>query len=162
MMVEYRYSRGFTIVELLVVIVVIGVLSGLTFTYAQSTQVKAKDIERSSDVNSLARHFEQRYRVFAGTSGPTYPSTSDVSGLLLEVTLAGADVEISYAPKQTSSSIVTASGRGPQTPKINEYIYQPFSSDGTLCGSAPCVRFILYYRQEVDGTIKTVESIRQQ
>ena len=44
---------GFTIVELLIVIVVIGILSGLVFVQFQNVQGKARDSERKADIRLL-------------------------------------------------------------------------------------------------------------
>ena len=45
----------------------------------------------------------------------------------------------------------------------SQFIYQPFNGDDALCtGAQVCVRFVLYYRTEIDNAIHQIESIRQQ
>ncbi len=155
---------GYTLVEVFVVVVVMGVIltSGwaLSNGYAAYLQ-KARDIERETDTSGLARNFERYYRTNASVSGPTYPSTTLV-GSSLSTLLDDTDTDLTKAPGQTSSSVVLASTTATQFPSVNQYIYQPFTSAGTLCTAAPCVRFVFYYRTEYDNAVQTVESRRQQ
>jgi len=48
------YSRGFTIVELLIVIVVIGILAAITIVAYSGIQSRARDTRRMQDLASLA------------------------------------------------------------------------------------------------------------
>jgi general secretion pathway protein G len=58
-MISYKkkYS-GFTIVELLIVIVVIGILAALVIVTYNGIQQKARDTERKTDIKALQGHFE--------------------------------------------------------------------------------------------------------
>lgn len=47
-------QKGFTVVELLVVIAVIGILATLTLVGYQSVQAKARDTERKTEVSAIA------------------------------------------------------------------------------------------------------------
>lgn len=152
---------GFSIVELILIIAIVGILAVLSFTYSASARPQARDAERTSDAESIARQFEANYFIKATSAGPTYPSTTDLTNSFA-TTFAGADIEITRAPSQTSSSLINASSTASQTPAVNQYIYQPFTSTGSLCSVTPCVRFIIYYRKETDNSIQKVESIHQQ
>ena len=46
-------QRGFTIVELLIVIVVIGVLAAITIVAYNGIQSRARDSARVSDINAI-------------------------------------------------------------------------------------------------------------
>lgn len=54
-------SRGFSIVELIVVIVVMGILLVLGVVNVTSSQTNARDKERDSDIGNIAKGLETRY-----------------------------------------------------------------------------------------------------
>jgi prepilin-type N-terminal cleavage/methylation domain-containing protein len=65
--------RGFTIIELLVVITIMGILLTLGVANLRGTQINARDEERKGDVSSIATHLETyfKYGIPTGTSVPT-------------------------------------------------------------------------------------------
>ena len=177
-MVAYRNKRhgdqntqqsqiGFTIVELLIVISVIGIIMGFVFAYLPGSQLSARDSERKSDTETIARYFEQKYTTEASAMYPTYPSTTSLASAITELTDKGFD-EAPIAPRQDSSSIIAASNTANQNAIVDSstYIYQPFSPDGSLCTSSsaalPCVRFTLWYQLETDNEVEYIESRHQQ
>lgn len=66
-------QRGFTIVELLIVIVVIGILAAITIVAYNGVQAKARDTERTSDIKQLQQSLELFY-----AQNSYYPSVNDV------------------------------------------------------------------------------------
>jgi len=50
--------RGFTLIELLIVISILAILSTLGVSNFQSTRIKAKDISRKSDLQTIAKSLE--------------------------------------------------------------------------------------------------------
>ena len=58
---QRRHRRGFTIIEMLVVMVVIGVLAGLGFARLQYTKDKATVASLSSDLHGIAEEQEAYY-----------------------------------------------------------------------------------------------------
>lgn len=155
----YSLQRGFTIVELAIVIVVIAILVGLTMGSTAGFQEQARDGERISDIDVIARTLESNYRTQAVATGATYPATSvGAAGFNALIT----DADALKAPDKTTSSIVIASSNLAQEPPFDQYVYQPLNVDESLCTTAPCVKFKLYYRLEKDGVIVTKNSMRQQ
>jgi general secretion pathway protein G len=56
-----KRNEGFTIVELLIVIVVIGILAGLVITTYNGIQQKARNTERQTDINAIQSQLEAFY-----------------------------------------------------------------------------------------------------
>jgi prepilin-type N-terminal cleavage/methylation domain-containing protein len=50
-----KHPRGFTIVELLIVIVVIGILAAITIVAYNGVQVRAKDSRRAQDISNIKK-----------------------------------------------------------------------------------------------------------
>src|SRR3990167_6118453 len=79
-------ARGFTIVELLIVIVIIGILAALVIVTYSGIQQKARDTERKTDVNALHGQLEAyqaqngKYPTLANVNDATFRST-DMKGL---------------------------------------------------------------------------------
>jgi prepilin-type N-terminal cleavage/methylation domain-containing protein len=78
-----KQSRGFTIIEIIVTISVMLVLMAVSIVALRSTQVDARDQERKTDVESIARGLEQRYttgnaRVLLWPSKGAYPGNNEM------------------------------------------------------------------------------------
>ena len=75
-------SNGFTIVELLIVIVVIGILAALVLNTVTGAQMRARNTTRVNDaesiMNALAQYYEihEHYPPSTGGCGATAPNTS--------------------------------------------------------------------------------------
>ncbi|HSX31002.1 MAG TPA: type II secretion system protein [Candidatus Saccharimonadales bacterium] len=97
-------SKGFTIVELLIVIVVIAILATLVIVTFTGIQQKARDSQRQTDINALDSHIEA---YFASTG--YYPSYADLSsGTWVSGNLKGLDPQALVDPK--GGSIATGTG----------------------------------------------------
>lgn len=67
-------NRGFTLIEMLVVIAIIGILTGAILLNLHSTQAKATDATRKIDMRQMKTALELYYF----DHGSTYPSTGGV------------------------------------------------------------------------------------
>lgn len=167
--------RGFTIVELLIIVAVMGTLLVLGVVNLRGSQAHARDTERKTDVETIAHHLEIFYT--SGRDGSTsigrYPSTgltasgvSSITQNLRDINLDSVQAPGITDPLQTflmaSNTNQTTSGILP-LPSIDEYIYQPLQSDGALCttGSQECRKFNLYYHTEVDDAVHMITSKNQ-
>jgi type II secretion system protein G len=77
-------QKGFTIVELLIVIVVIGILAALVITTYNGIQQKGRNTERTTDLKAIQGQLEAYYAQngvypaesqLGTTAQPTYPSS---------------------------------------------------------------------------------------
>jgi len=71
-----RYRSGFTIVELLIVIVVIGILAAITIVVYNGIQQRGRDAGRKSDVAAIAKALH----LYQIDNGPMYTSSGCGSG----------------------------------------------------------------------------------
>jgi len=72
----YKTKNGFTIVELLIVIVVIGILAAITIVAYNGIQSRARDTQRASDISVINKALEL-YRVNNGQYPYPTPAGSD-------------------------------------------------------------------------------------
>ena len=77
-LMQKRDNRGFTIVELLIVIVVIGILAALVIIQFTNIQARARDTERKSDMRSIQSKLAEYYAL-----NGRYPTALNDSALAL-------------------------------------------------------------------------------
>lgn len=123
-------NRGFTIVELLIVIVVIGILAAITIVAYNGVQNRA----HTTTAQSAAKEYANKAEVYAADNSGTYPALS---------VLTGAASSETYA---LSSGIQTANDNTAPT-KTNPVEY-------TLCPGNDGV-IVSYYDFSAGGTSST-------
>ncbi len=113
-------SRGFTIVELLIVIVVIGILATLVIVTFSGIQQKGRDSQRRTDINAVASHVSAYY-----ADKGYYPTMADLNSSTWRAANAkGLDPEALKDPKATSGDIAA-------TTSATAYGYT--AATGTAC-----------------------------
>lgn len=185
--------RGFTIVELVIVMVIMAILLGLGIVSFNRSQANARDSERDADAATIARGLETRYKegnprlstsAYNVTAG-SYPGTVEMTHIIGgNVSSYGlTTVSGGYGPEALPGTATTAfsppglSGDysgftvrclgtcavgsaaviDAQTTK-DIYLYEPIGADNTVCDGStanPCVRFNLYWRDEVTKDTST-------
>src|SRR3989338_11381455 len=107
LMANFYLRRGFTLIELMIVIVILGVLMGTILPRLTGAQARARDTGRIADLNTISQALEtyyDDYGAYPGTAGTGYclNATTDSPGALLGGYLKGGKV-----PTPPSSSQVT-------------------------------------------------------
>jgi prepilin-type N-terminal cleavage/methylation domain-containing protein len=156
--------RGFTVVELIITITVMGILMTLAVVSINSTQVRARDEERKTDIATIATALETYYTSGSDTQPGrgVYPTTAlATSEATIRASLRDVNMESFIAPGQTSvtdSFKAATSASSLLSPAVGEYIYQPLTSTNGLCSFGDCRRFVLYYRLESNDTVQRLVS----
>lgn len=135
-------QQGFTIVELLIVIVVIGILAALVITTFTGIQQKARDTERQTDIKSLQGQIEAYY-----AQKGNYPTRTDVNSATWRSTnMKGIEAEALRDPKDTD-----ATGTLQTAVSTTEYRYDVrTASTGTAGDCEAAEATCLYYTLEAD------------
>lgn len=132
-MVSLKQQRqsGFTIVELLIVIIIIGILIGLVVTQILGASAKARDTERKTDLDNIANQLETYYGKASG-----YPSLADLNDATWrknnEVSM-GDNNKALYDPSATTTAPTSTI---PASVQLGAYTYIP-TVNGTA--STSCV-----------------------
>lgn len=142
-----RKQSGFTIVELLIVIVVIGILAAIVITTFTGVQKKGRDADRKSDINAIYSQVE----VYFAQEGK-YPSLNQMNNSATAPSTAtwradnlkGLSDDALTDPKGSSATLVA-------TAAANSYAYAatPANCDNA---TTDCTGFTLTATLEGGGT----------
>lgn len=145
-----RKQSGFTIVELLIVIVVIGILAAIVITTFTGVQKKGRDADRKSDINSIYSQVE----VYFAENGK-YPSLDEMNdGPFRQDNMQGLSDDALTDPSGTSGATLTGT-----VPAANsstyQYAYVADDGAGGACdngaaGGADCLTFQVVANLEND------------
>ena len=144
---QKRTARGFTIVELLIVIVVIGILAALVITTYNGIQQKGRNTERTTDLKAMQGQLEAYY----ATNG-SYPDTSQLGSdsagnvTFIQANMKGLDKEALRDPKATKGDYSLGT-----TATATKYAYKATADDGTTACTAAagdCTKYTLTAKQE--------------
>lgn len=137
-------QQGFTIVELLIVIVVIGILATLVIVTFTGVQKKARDSQRQTDIGAIYSHLEAYYAEAA--QYPTLANMNDATWRAANV--KGLDVEALKDPKGSAATLGSSSS-------ATQYGYAPTKDDNSACDNTAgneCTKYTLSGRLETDGS----------
>ena len=129
-----RKESGFTIVELLIVIVVIGILAALVITTFSGIQKKARDSERQTDINAIHGQVEAYY-----AQNGKYPTLANLQdNAFLTGTLKGLDTAAAHDPKGAAgNNVAGAAGAG-----SHGYVVTPAGCDNAA-PATECATYVL-------------------
>ena len=138
-----RRQHGFTIVELLIVIVVIGILAALVITTFTGIQKKARDTERQTDIKAIHGQMEAYYA--ENGKYPTFANMNDATWR--GANIKGLDAEALKDPKGSGQTLTS-------TVQANAYAYEVAASNDSACDNAgtDCGKYTLTATLESGGT----------
>ncbi len=137
-------DRGFTIVELLIVIVVIGILALLVITTYSGIQAKARNAKRQTDIQSLQTQIEAYF-----SQNAFYPSLTDMNSSSWRGTnMKSLDSNALINPSNPTQSTTLVAA-----PAAKSYSYAVTNSSGGSCESddTTCSQYTLTATYE--GTV---------
>lgn len=145
-----RSQQGFTIVELLIVIVVIGILAALVITTYNGIQQKGRNTERTTDLKALQGQLEAFY--VQTTNYPTeaqLSTTSATNVAFITANMKGLDKEALRDPKGTPGDFSFAT---PAT--ASKYSYVATTDALAACDNVTtlCSKYVLTAKQEGSTT----------
>lgn len=146
-----KLHAGFTLVELLIVIAILAILSTLGLNSFQTAKIKAKDLERKSNLAAIAKSLEaytsdHRKYPLSDSNGKIICQSGNVvcnwgsaltdgtTTYMVELPV-DSNVSLSYRYESASGTSYTLYARleNTQDPAIN-----PAIPSNILCGSAAC------------------------
>lgn len=134
-------QSGFTIVELLIVIVIIGILATLVIVTFSGVQQRARDSERKTDINAVAGQLE----AFYANKGYYPPKVDFESASFRSTNEIRIDDKAFADPSSPNTKTFTAGIAPDPVPSgtARTYYYQALNSDDTACttAAAQCAKY---------------------
>lgn len=127
-------QSGFTIVELLIVIVVIGILAALVITTFSGIQQKGRNTERTTDVQAVASQLEAYY-----AKGGSYPALAEIDTSdegIVDPYFKGLDPEAYRDPSKNAALTLVAA------PAAGAYSYVALPA-GCTTAAGDCISYTL-------------------
>lgn len=153
-----KRNQGFTIVELLIVIVVIGILAAIVVATYNGIQQKARNTKRQADMTSLQTQLE----VFFQQNG-YYPSLGDMNNASWrQANIKGLDNVAIKDPSNTTCDPTSNTGNCfVAAPAAKSYAYAVTDASNASCEAADtnCANYVLTatYEGTVGGATTVVK-----
>ena len=151
MSLKNKQQSGFTIVELLIVIVVIGILAALVITTFTGIQQRARNTERETDIKALHGQIEAYY-----AQNGRYPTLGNLNDSTWRSTnMKGLDAEAIKDPKWASTITACTASGAPSlatAAQANCYSYEVTPANCDNSTAADCTSYTLKATKEGGGT----------
>ncbi|HZJ34877.1 MAG TPA: fibronectin type III domain-containing protein [Candidatus Angelobacter sp.] len=147
--------RGFTIIELLVVVSIMGILTTVGIISFSRIQSDSRDSQRSSKITVIAEALEKYY-----DENGEYPSCNAMTQspeTVTTETLTGIDPEVLATPRAESGTNSILASCANLTSTTDAFAYVGDGSSDCLNGEA-CSQYTLNYQEESTGNIISLSS----
>jgi prepilin-type N-terminal cleavage/methylation domain-containing protein len=138
-----KAQKGFTIIELLIVIAIIAILALLVLNNIQGANAKARDQQRTTDLNAIATQLEAYYN--ENNFYPSALSAADLKGIdegALKDPQGGDAPSVTISADATAADAVSAPTS--DTAGGNGYLYVPYGPDCSTTGHCSGYRLQAY------------------
>ncbi len=151
-------KSGFTIVEILIVLVVIGILASIVIVSYSQVQARARDARRKTDISNMIKALEiyysdnGSYPLASGTNSSinAYWYTSDTTSWdTFRTALSGAIDIFPTDPSNVSGNVLS--------PGSTSYNYAYYGNGGSYCNAHPGQMYIIVYRYEVSPQESSID-----
>lgn len=140
-------NQGVTVIELLVLVVIIGILTGLIISTHAGIALKQRNTQRQNDISDIRDQLEAYY--YQNNKYPTLQELNDATWR--QKNMKGLDSSDLQDPSSKSDTVVA-------TPAKDVYAYTVTSASGKACNNekALCTQYTLTATIEGGGTfVKT-------
>lgn len=148
----HKRREGFTIIELLVVVIVLGILLTLVFTTYSGVQAKNRNSDRQASVDTLQSQLEAYYA--QNSKYPTLANLNDASWRQANLkNLKGEDLQDPSWASKNSNCTVSSKSVVSAKPAKDCYSYQVTGSEGAACDNSHviCAQYTLTAMLEGGG-----------
>ena len=141
-MISSNKTKGFTLVELLIVIVVIAILAAISIVAYNGVTQKARDDERQSNARNLV-NAAASYN--SSSEEDKWPDMTDLGG---------------YSTIKVPATVISATdGTAPTATNKNHYGYEFCKDGGTTTNKAEATGVKVKYWKDVDAGSNNVKEI---
>lgn len=130
MMIKYAGNKGFTLIELMVTVVILGIIAAIALPSYQEQVKKTRRVNAQSDLLELASYMERFYTenfTYAGAALPFTESPKEGNSKYYDLAIAASNAtsyRLSAAPKNAQANdrcgTMNVNQRGEHTAALND------------------------------------------
>lgn len=148
----FKQANGFTIIELLIVVIIVGILATLVATTYGGVQAKNRNSDREANLDTLQSQLETYYAQYS--KYPTLASINDANWRKQNLKdLSSNTIQDPRWSKDNQSCTTNNVAVLSASPASNCYAYQVTTAEGASCdnSAAMCAQYTLTAQLEGGG-----------